>query len=147
MILASYVANPLISALSDFKPTIHYLLQIINLLNKSKFSYKRQNSQLRNVNALLITITSSLIVVLYTLKTIIAISPLRKSVSAKTLSQYATRMPLQLVAKELYDRTSLLRTNTLLSAREAHILHQSVNRKLRITCLQQHKLQNQLKRM
>ena len=85
MILASYIANPLVLALSDFKPTIYYLLQITNLLNKSKFSYKRQDSWLRNVNILLLEITSSLIAVLYNSR-LIRVLLLCKNDSAKTLS-------------------------------------------------------------
>jgi hypothetical protein len=84
MILAFYIANPLVLVLLDFKPTIPYLLQMTNSLNKSKFSYKKQDSWLRNVNALLLAIISSLIVASYALK--IKGLPLRKNDNAKTSS-------------------------------------------------------------
>jgi hypothetical protein len=84
MILAFYIANPLVLVLLDFKPTTPYLLQITNSLNKSKFSYKKQDSWPRNVNALFLAIISSLTVALYALKT--TGLPLRKNDSAKTSS-------------------------------------------------------------
>jgi ABC-type Fe3+ transport system permease subunit len=84
MIFAFYIANPLVLVLLDFKPIIPYLLQITNSLNKSRFSYKKQDFWPRNVNALLLAIISSLIVILYALK--ITGLPLRKNNSAKTLS-------------------------------------------------------------
>jgi hypothetical protein len=56
-----------------------------------------------------------------------AILPSRKNASAKTSSQYKAKMLILQVAKKLYAKTLLPRTNILLSALREHILHLFIN--------------------
>jgi len=61
---------------------------------------------------LLITITLSLIVVLYILKRAIVVLPLRKNDSARILNLYKRGLQ---VAKALFDKTLLLKSNISLN--------------------------------
>jgi hypothetical protein len=90
------------------------------LLNKSKFSYKKQDSWPKNVNALLLAIISSLIVVLYTLKTIGLL--LLKNNSAKTLNLCKRELRVLQVIKALFDKTLLQESNISLNGLKEHIL-------------------------
>ena len=73
------------------------------------------------MNDLLLTITLNLIGELSILRS--TELPLYKNVSIRTLELLTLRIRLQLVIEELYTKTSLLRTNILLSVLEEHILY------------------------